>query len=110
MKPFRTYIYEFDKNEKKVLISFSKQVLKQIQGDNRYFSQEKAFNSIISKLNESGESVKFTKEEYYKLSNQLKENLKYLKRKAEKGFFLIRLLYRSVYLQYKNLVENHFSE
>ena len=110
MKPFRNYIYEFDKNERKVLVSFSKQVLKQIQGDNKYFSQEKAFNSIISKLNEPTDSVKFTKYEYIRLSNQLKENLKFLKRKAEKGFFLIRLLYRSVYLQYKNLVENHFSE
>jgi hypothetical protein len=110
MKAFRNYNFEFDKNEKKILNNFSKQVLKQVQGDNRFINETRAFNSIKTKLDESAESVKFTKEEYFKLANQLKENLKFLKPKAEKGFFIKRWLYRSVYLQYKNLVENHFSD
>ncbi|MCX6149413.1 MAG: hypothetical protein NTX22_02685 [Ignavibacteriales bacterium] len=110
MKSFRNYTYEFDKNEKKVLTSFSKQVLKQVEGNNKFFAEVKVFNSIVSKLAEDVESIKFTKDEYFKLANQLKENLKFLKPKAEKGFFIKRWLYRSVYLQYKNLIENHFSD
>ena len=110
MKAFRNYNFEFDKNEKKILTNFSKQVLKQLEGDNRFLNETKSFNSIISKLGESSETIKFTKDEYFKLVNQLKENLKFLKPKAEKGFFIKRWLYKSVYLQYKNLVETHFSD
>ncbi len=109
MKQFRNYNFDFDKNERKILTNFAKQVLKQLGGDNKYFAEEKAYNSILEKLS-SSETIKLTKEEYFKLSMQLKENVKFLKPKAEKGFFLKRWLYKSVYLQYKNLIEKYFSD
>ncbi len=110
MKSFRNYNFDFDKNERKVLTSFSKQVLKQVGGDNKFFAETKAYNSIIEKLSKQEETVKLTKDEYFKLSLQLKENLKFLRPKAEKGFFIKRWLYKSVYLQYRNLIEKHFSD
>ncbi|RJP69624.1 MAG: hypothetical protein C4539_07405 [Ignavibacteriales bacterium] len=109
MKQFRNYNFDFDKNERKILTNFAKQVLKQLGGDNKYFAEERAYNSILEKLG-SAETIKLTKDEYYKLSMQLKENVKFLKPKAEKGFFLKRWLYKSVYLQYKNLIEKYFSD
>ena len=48
-KLFANYNFEFDKNEKKLLTNFCKQALKQVSGDNRFFAEEKAFNSIIRK-------------------------------------------------------------
>jgi len=109
MKSFRNYNFDFDKNERKILTGFAKQVLKQVGGDNKYYSETKAYNSILEKLN-NDETIKLTKDEYFKLSMQLKENIKFLKPKVEKGFFIKRWLYKSVYLQYKNLTEKYFSD
>ncbi len=109
MKQFRNYNFDFDKNERKILTNFAKQVLKQLGEDNKYFAEERAYNSILEKL-KSGETIKLTKVEYFKLSMQLKENIKFLKPKVEKGFFLKRWLYKSVYMQYKNLTEKYFSD
>ena len=110
MKKFRNYNFEFDKNERKILSSFSKQVIKQMETDNRFFADVKAFGSILSKLNEPSDVVKLTKDEYTRLGHQLRENVKFLQTKAEKGWFFKKWLYKSIYLQYKNLITTHFSD
>lgn len=110
MKKFRNYNFEFDKNERKILSSFSKQVIKQMETDDRFYADVKAFGSVLTKLNENSEVVKLTKDEYTRLAHQLRENVKFLQAKAEKGWFLKKWLYKSIYLQYKNLVQTHFSD
>ncbi|MGE5499008.1 MAG: hypothetical protein ACM3Q2_13085 [Syntrophothermus sp.] len=111
MKPlFKNYIFEFDKNEKKLLVNFCKQVTRQMEGDNRFTVDVKAFNSIIEKLNAPAENVKLTKDEYTRLTLQLKENIKFLKAKSEKSWFLMRWLHRSIYTQYNNILTTHFNQ
>lgn len=111
MKPlFKNYDYEFNKNEKKLLITFCKQSLKQIEGDNRFFAEVKAFNSIIGKLQGEEAEIRFTKDEKNKLEILLKQNVKFLKEQAAKSWFFKRWMYKSLYTQYENLVENHFKE
>ena len=38
---FKNYSYEFDKNEKKVLVTFCKQALKQLQGDSKFYAERR---------------------------------------------------------------------
>ena len=107
-KLFTNYNFEFDKNEKKILKTFCNQTLKQIQGNNNYFSEIKAFNSILDKLNSDEEVIKLTKDERTKLKFQLTENLKYLKKEMGKSWFIKKWLYRSMHNQYENIIINHF--
>ncbi len=107
-KLFTNYNFEFDKNEKKLLTTFSKQVIKQISGDNRYFAEERAFNSILEKLSSSTDSVKLTKDERTRLLNQLNENVKFLKKESAASWFFKRWLYKSMLKQYNGILENHF--
>ena len=72
-KLFTNYNFEFNKNEKKLITSFCKQAMKQMGNDNQYFGETKAFNSILEKLNENSESVKLTKDEKIRLTNQHKK-------------------------------------
>ena len=109
-KLFTNYNFEFDKNEKKILKTFCNQTLKQIQGDNKYFSEIKAFNSILDKLNSEDQVIKLTKDERIKLKHQLTENVKYLKKKMMKSWFLKKWLYKSMYYQYDNIITNHFED
>jgi hypothetical protein len=103
-KLFQNYEYEFDKNEKKVLISFSKQAAKQMESDDRYIREAKIFNSILKKLDETQDKVKFTKEEKTKLTFQLSENLKYLQKKVDNSWFLKKWFFRNMLNQYKNIL------
>jgi hypothetical protein len=107
-KLFTNYNFEFDKNEKKLLTTFSKQVLKQISGDNRYFAETKALNSILDKLSSSSDSVKLTKDERTRLLNQLNENVKFLEKETSSSWFIKKWIYRSMLKQYENILENHF--
>ncbi len=107
-KLFTNYNFEFDKNEKKILKTFCNQNLKQIQGDNKYFTEAKVFNSIVNKLGQDSETIKLTKEERTKLKYQLEENVKFLDKKVKKSWFLKKWLYRSMLAQYENILENHF--
>ncbi|MGE5430356.1 MAG: hypothetical protein ACM3QX_04735 [Syntrophomonadaceae bacterium] len=109
-KLFKNYSYEFDKNEKRLLINFCKQAIKQMETDNRFFSDVRAYSSIIDKLNEPGENVKLTKDELTRLTLQLKENIKFLKQKMDKSWFLKKWLYKSLYQQYQNILATHFSD
>jgi hypothetical protein len=109
-KLFANYNFEFDKNEKKLLINFCKQALKQMTGDSKFFSEEKAFNSIITKLNSNDGTVKFTKDEKIRLTNQLKQNSDYMKKEMKKSWFIKKWLYKSLFKQYDGLLEKHFKD
>ncbi len=107
-KLFTNYNLELDKNEKKLLTTFCKQVLKQTEADDKLFGENKAFNSIIQKLNSDGEAVKLTKDERTRLKHQLEENVRYLRKNSEKAWFLKKWLFGSMLKQYDNLLSNHF--
>ncbi|HEX7356679.1 MAG TPA: hypothetical protein VF270_03085 [Ignavibacteriaceae bacterium] len=109
-KLFTNYNFEFDKNEKKLLSNFCKQALKQVSGDNRFFAEEKAFNSIIEKLKLDDGTVKFTKDEKIRLTHQLKQNSDFMKKEMKKSWFLKKWIYKSLYKQYDNLIEKHFKD
>jgi len=109
-KLFANYNFDFDKNEKKLLINFSKQALKQLSGDSKYYAEEKAFNSIIEKLNQDEGTIKFTKDEKIRLTNHLKTNSDFMKKAMKKSWFLKKWLYKSLYKQYDNLLEKHFKD
>ena len=109
-KLFTNYNFEFDKNEKKLLTTFCKQTLKQIEGDNKFFAEARAFNSIIDKLNSSAETIKFTKDERTRLLHQLEENIKFLKNQVKKSWFLKKWLYKSMLNQYENILNIHFKD
>ena len=109
-KLFTNYNFQFDKNEKKLLTTFCRQTLKQIEGDNKYFAETRAFNSIIDKLNSDAETLKFTKDERTRLSHQLEENVKYLKNQIKKSWFAKKWLYKSMLNQYENILNAHFKD
>ncbi|MBK9098316.1 MAG: hypothetical protein IPM14_09435 [bacterium] len=107
-KLFTNYNFEFNKNEKKLLSSFCKQALKQMGNDNQYFGEVKAFNSILEKLNANSDSVKLTKDEKIRLTNNIKQNIEYLKKEMSKSWFIKKWLMKSLYKQYSDIYENHF--
>lgn len=109
-KLFSNYNFEFNKNEKKLLITFCKQALKQVENDNRYFQEERALRSIIDKLNADTEDVKLTKDEKTRLKFQLEQNVKFMKQNMSKSWFLKRWLYKSMLTQYEAIIENHFKQ
>lgn len=108
-KLFKNYNFTFDKNERKILLNFTKQALKQIAGDERYYKEANVFSSIIEKLNQPGE-VKFTKEERTRLELQLRNNYKFIKDKAGKSNFIMRWIYNSLSKQYSAILETHFND
>ena len=107
-KLFANYNFEFNKNEKKLISSFCKQALKQMGGDNQYYGEAKAFNSILEKLNADSETVKLTKDEKIRLTNNIKQNVDYLKKQMDKSWFIKKWLMKSLYKQYVDIYENHF--
>jgi hypothetical protein len=109
-KLFTNYNFEFDKNEIRLLTTFCKQTLKQTENDNRFFSETKAFNSILDKLNSGENIIKLTKDERTRLVHQLKSNTDYLDKKIKKSWLFKKWLYKSLYTQYENLIENHFKD
>jgi hypothetical protein len=107
-KLFKNYDYKFDNNEIKMLKTFCKQALKQIEGDNRFYSEVRSFTSILEKLENGDDIIKLTKDESTKLKNQLKQNLQYLKKELAKSWFIKKMFYRSMVNQYSNILEKHF--
>lgn len=103
-KLFQNYEFEFDKNEVKILSSFAKQAVKQMEQDDRLIRDSKVFSSIIQKLESGNEKIKFTKEEKTKLSYQLDENTKHLQKKVDKSWFLTKWFYRNMLNQYKSIL------
>lgn len=107
-KLFTNYNFNFEKNEKKLLSTFCKQTLKQVQGDSKFYAEEKAFNSILTKLNGNEETVKFTKDERTRLKYQLEQNIDFIKKEMKKSWFIKKWLYKSMLKQYENIHETHF--
>jgi uncharacterized SAM-dependent methyltransferase len=107
-KLFTNYNFEFNKNEKKLISSFCKQALKQMTNENQYFGEVKAFNSILEKLNGDSETIKLTKDEKIRLTNNIKQNVEYLNKEMGKSWFIKKWLMRSLYNQYTDIYEKHF--
>ena len=107
-KLFTNYNFEFSSNDKKLLTTFCKQTLKQVEGDNRFFAESKTFNSLLTKLSGSEDVIKLTKEERTKLNYQLEQNVKYLNEQIKKSWFIKKWMYRSMANQYESILENHF--
>ena len=107
-KLFTNYNFDFDKNERKLISSFCKQALRQLGDDSQHYGEIKAFNSVIEKLNTDSETVKLTKDEKIRLSNNLKQNMDYIKKQMDKSWFLKKWLMKSLYNQYSSLYQNHF--
>lgn len=103
-KLFSNYTYDFSKNEKKILTTFCKQSLKQVEGDNRFFAESKAFSSILNKL-QTDDTVKLTKDEKTRLVHQLKQNTEHLQKEMKKSWFIKKWIYRSLYNQYEGLLQ-----
>jgi hypothetical protein len=79
-----------------------------MEGNNQFFAELKAFNSILDKLSSGEESIKFTKDEKTKLTFQLKQNIKYIEKEIENSWFLKKWMMRSLLKQYDSLLETHF--
>ncbi|HMU43549.1 MAG TPA: hypothetical protein PKA80_09630 [Ignavibacteriaceae bacterium] len=109
-KLFTNYNFEFEKNEKKLVTTFCKQVLKQVEGDSKFFAESRAFKSILEKLNTNSDVVKLTKDEKIRLVHQLEQNISFIKKEMNKSWFLKKWLYKSLYNQYDNLLEKHFKD
>jgi len=107
-KLFQNYKYEFSKNEKKLLNSFCKQTLKQMEGDNQYFAEAKAFNSILNKINSDENLVKLTKDEKTRLTFQMKQNVEHIDKQMNNSWFIKKWIMKSLYNQYNSLLESHF--
>ncbi len=108
-KLFANYNFEFSGNEKKLLSTFCKQTLKQTEGDNKFFAENKAFSSILTKLQNSDDVVRLTKDEKTRLVHQLKQNTEFLEKKMKKSWFIKKWIYKSLCNQYENILEKHFS-
>lgn len=111
MKPlFKNYNFNFDKNEKKLLTNFCRQALTQFQSDPKFSQDTRAYNGIIDKLNSQAVEIKLTKEEARRLSFQIKENVKFLKDKSKKSWFIKKWIYNSLASQYDFLINKHFND
>ena len=107
-KFFQNYNYDFTKNEKKLLSSFCKQSLKQMEGERQYFAETKAFNSILNKLETDNETIKFTKDEKTRLTFQLKQNVDYIKKQMNKSWFIKKWMMKSLHKQYSGILDTQF--
>ena len=107
-KLFQNYKYEFTKNEKKLLSSFYRQSLKQMEGNNQYFAETKAFNSILTKINSGDETIKLTKDEKTRLTFQMKQNVDHIQKQMNNSWFIKKWMMSSLYNQYNNLLKTHF--
>jgi cell shape-determining protein MreC len=105
---FKNYSYRFDKNERKILITFCKSVIKQMSSDERFYADIRSFNSITDKLNEKTDEIKLTKEEKTKLVFRLKENVDHMKKQSAKSSFIKRWLLKSAFGQYDALLTKYF--
>lgn len=111
MKPlFKNYNFDFDSSEKKLLQTMVKQILRQIEGDNRYISEMRIYQSLSEKLASSQSPIKLTKEEIKRLELQLTENSKMLKEKIRKSIFFMKWIYKPLLKQYESILNKHFKK
>ena len=109
-KLFKNYAYEFDKNEAKIITTFCKQAIEQMSGNNDFYKDVKAFESIRDKIAQNPSEVKLTKDEKTRLVHQLTENRKHIKKTLDNSGFLKKWFYKTMYNQYNNLIETHFKD
>jgi hypothetical protein len=107
---FRNYNFDFDSSEKKLLSTMVKQIIRQIEGDNRYITEIRIYQSLNEKLSASQSPIKLTKEEVKRLELQLKENAKLLREKINKSVFFLRWLYKPLLKQYESILKRHFNQ
>lgn len=107
---FKNYVFEFDKNEIKILSNFCKQVVSQMQGSEKNSAYINIFNSILDKLHGNDEKVKFTKQERTMLESQMRENIKYLNEKINNSWILKKWLFKSIRTQYQLIIDKHFND
>jgi transposase-like protein len=107
----RNYTLDFEKNDKKLVIQFAKQVLKQTDGNQavEMVKQNKIFTSILEKLNES-DSIKFTKDEFFSLKNMVNANHTHLKKQMAKSGFFKKFFYGSLEKQYSKILNKYFQD
>lgn len=111
MKPlFKNYNFDFDTSEKKLLQTMVKQILRQIEGDNRYISEIRIYQSLSEKLASSQSPIRLTKEEIKRLELQLTENAKLLKDKIKKSIFFMKWVYKPLLKQYESILNRHFNK
>ncbi|MFZ1291502.1 MAG: hypothetical protein WAR79_15510 [Melioribacteraceae bacterium] len=103
-KLFKNYEFEFDSNQKKIVTTFSKQAIKQMENDDRFARDVNIFKSIIDKFSSNNDVVKLTKEEKTRLTFQLKENTKHLENKVKSSWFFTKWFYKNMLKQYNNIL------
>ncbi|GAB4138409.1 MAG: hypothetical protein Fur0015_09790 [Ignavibacteriales bacterium] len=107
---FKNYNYSFDKNDAKIISTFCKQAIKQMSTDERFMPDIKAYQSIISKIDEDFSNVKLTKDEKFRLLKQLQENVKHYQKEISKAWFIKKWLYKSMLKQYDLILTKYFEE
>lgn len=111
MKPlFKNYNFDFSSSEKKILQTMVKQILRQIEGDNRYLSEIRIYQSLNEKLSSSQSPIRLTKEEFKRLELQLTENAKMLRDKIKKSIFFMKWIYKPLLKQYEAILNTHFKK
>lgn len=109
-KLFKNYNLELNKNEKKILTTFCKQMLRQTSMDEKYYRENRVFNSVLDKLSEGGENVKLTKDEFTRLKFNIQQNIDFIQKQYDSSWFLKKWLLKSILAQYKSLYNNHFDQ
>lgn len=109
-KLFKNYDFNFDKNDAKLITTFCKQAIKQMSSDERFIPDIKAYQSIISKIENNATSVKLTKDEKFRLVRQIEENVKVYKKEVSNAWFLKRWMYKSMLNQYNSLLTKYFTD
>ncbi|GAB1442265.1 hypothetical protein MASR2M39_11000 [Ignavibacteriales bacterium] len=107
----RNYTLEFEKNDKKIVNQFLKKAAQQTEGsqDVNLVKQNRLFNSILDKLNES-DAPKFTKDEYFSLKNLLSLQLTSMKKQIATAGFIKKYLLSSLEKQYTKILNKYFTE
>lgn len=107
----RNYNLDFEKTDKKVVLQFVKQAIKQTEGsqDVNMVKQNRLLCSIQEKVS-AADSVKFTKEEYFALKNMIVANQQHLKKQLAKAGFFKKFFLKSLEAQYSKLVSKYFQD
>lgn len=109
-KLFKNYNMELSSNERKILSTFCKQMLRQTSMDEKLYRETKVFNTVLDKLSESNDSVKLTKDEFTRLKFNIKQNIEYIQKQYDSSWFIKKWILKSMLGQYKSLYNNHFDQ
>ncbi|MBE2280791.1 MAG: hypothetical protein IAE91_10395 [Ignavibacteriaceae bacterium] len=107
---FKNYDFSFDKNDKKIITTFCKQVVSQTTGKSDLAPMNRIFQGILDKLSSGADPIKLTKEEKSRLAEQIKSNLIHIQKESTKVWFFKKWLYKSLINQYKRILSQHFED